>query len=404
MHFYSCIPINCLWTMPDIATAPWAIRDCSGNDKSKKSMSSSRSQQLLAYMKGAAESHFRRLDLHPLGYLEAGDLNLLGEHANELTSIVELSMSLSGHVEDQFSCLCNALTRMPQLKCIEVQAPMRHLDWARELAAVLPSLKHLEAVTVYESRLRGEAARLVGVGLAQLPRLRRLALGFNRMSSDDVAALLAAFSVESIIEEVDLRHNIIHDPTCLIANRLVSKALRTINLSGNDLDDRSADLLAQCAPMLPVLEGLSLRKTQISHDGLLAIMDAILRDPWLQSLRRLDVKETLVGNYDMPAGRRSDDAVAWRELARKVINKNPLSSDAQILLQTLSEIARQAQTARKLEHAWRTRSDWFESAGLDRHRKDAEAVILELINSGMVESRWRGKWQQYRVRLERKQS
>lgn len=74
-----------------------------------------------------------------------------------------------------------------------------------------------------------------------------------------------------------------------------------------------------------------------------------------------------------------------------------LSFDARILLDKLCELAKRAYQQRTPVHAWRTKSDWFRQAGIDRHRDDADALIAELICAGLIDCRNRGKWKQFRA-------
>lgn len=74
-----------------------------------------------------------------------------------------------------------------------------------------------------------------------------------------------------------------------------------------------------------------------------------------------------------------------------------LSFDATILLDALRNLGRRAIQQKSPTHAWRTKSDWFQQAGLNRHREDAESLIAELSQARLIDCRNRGKWKQYRA-------
>ncbi|MBK9126323.1 MAG: hypothetical protein IPM13_00775 [Phycisphaerales bacterium] len=74
-----------------------------------------------------------------------------------------------------------------------------------------------------------------------------------------------------------------------------------------------------------------------------------------------------------------------------------LSVEAEILLETLIQFRERARRRRMPEDEWQAKSDWFDAAGINRRRPDADQLIEQLIRSGRIRVWARGKWRHYRA-------
>lgn len=77
-----------------------------------------------------------------------------------------------------------------------------------------------------------------------------------------------------------------------------------------------------------------------------------------------------------------------------------LCHNAERLLVALAKHRRDRERNRVPDEAWVTKSAWLPLAKMHRHRKDAIALIEDLLRAGYIDSRNQGKfgkWRQYRV-------
>ncbi len=391
---------------------------------------SDRCAEILARLELTIANGNELLDLdRELSCPTLSEVAMLIRYAPRLITVNELRCYL--HPEDHkvSDAMGDLFGAIPHLRRLAITSMRPNAIVVSSIVNRLASLASLVGLTIREGIFAqfpiSHFAHIIG----GLPLLSELNLTHNSLDDMRLRDLLQGLSGRIKLRRLDLSGDGIEDNGihCMSEFPSALREMETLVLPHNHITDRGAEQFARHSDAFPRLRVLDLSGNAISNDGLLALMEAILREPWCSSLKSLNLNGCPASRTWRDPRRRSDDADGWREYARSIfdqekpspIGKVPftnckagireeqaqstipvaLSPFAAQLLETLTQLGQRARKNHSPEHAWRTKSDWFDCAKVERHRRDAMTLIDELFQAGLIEVRQNGQWRQYRARI-----
>lgn len=369
------------------------------------------------------------LDLRHFGPMDGWALRLIEEHHRLLRKFTDLNIEIEGGAFEAAK-LRRLLASMGHLRGLALRLCLKESDTTIELAKGLSSLKLLRRFAMEVESVEGaRATRTIAASIGRLGRVEEVSIRNSSFDGEALAALLSRGGRR--LRTLDLANNVLSGDSGVraFAKRSVRlDSLKTLDLSGNALEDSGVESLADLRSKAPRLEVLILESNGISPNGLFPLLRAIQAEPWRSSLKRLSLRGNKLESIPVNAQHRSDDPERWREYASSLLtpppkvkstaqphsspptlrvavpeliaslepDQQPLSFDAQELYGRLRDKGREARSNRVPAHAWLSRSDWFHFRGNDRRRTDWQTLIQELLTAGLIEERLHGPKKQLR--------
>lgn len=373
--------------------------------------------KLIAEVDDVAQRGSTQLDLGSWEHSMLGpaQVRAIAARAGSLGCVQELVLPVWFVQGDALAALCDVFKTMRHLRSLTLKMEEYEEPTAamQDIAHGLTELTALEALSMDDCKITTRGALALGRSIHRLQSLVSLSLMDNSIESDGVAALLDGFRSHPILRTLRLGKNPLWSEglTEILARKELLGTLECLDLESARIDDAGVAALAQASASMPVLRELNLKSQRITDAGVEPMLSALLREPWDSSLRKLALGDNRLQRVWKEL-RWSEDAEGWREFARARRQRltddgagagdktaRRLSLDAEHLLETLVRLRKFAESSRDPMNAWRSKSDWFDQARMDRHRENADALISELVVRGAVEVRElpSGKQRRYRA-------